>query len=158
MNPKLLTWDFDKEITMSITDALMSPKSFQILSGNTVATGTQKIYMRQDSVWIADPNDGTKMLDQGSLYPLIATAGGAITLAFTPNEAAANILVYDATDDGGTPLAAGTLAGKVLTNVAWANKTVVAYYTVNQTGVQTYLITASNFPGTYRIVGKGIAA
>ena len=158
MNPKLLVWDFDKEITMAISDALMSPKSFQILSGNVVTTGIQKIYIRQDNVWIADPNDATKMIDQGALFPLLATSGGAITLAFTPTEAAADILVYDAADDGGTPLAAGTLTGKVLTSLAWANKTLVAYYTVNQTGVQSYLITASNFPGTYRIVGKCIAA
>lgn len=155
-NPKLLVWDFDKEISMAISDALMSPKSFQILSGNAVTTGVQKIYMRQDSVWIADPNDGTKMIDQGALYPLTATAGGAITLGFTPTEAAANILVYEATDDGGTPLAAGALVGKVLTNVAWANKVLVAYYTVNQTGVQTYLVTASNFPSSYRIVGDTV--
>jgi hypothetical protein len=43
-----------------------------------------------------------------------------------------------------------------LTNVAWANKKVVAYYSVNQTGVQTYLVTASNFPSSYRIVGDTV--
>jgi len=155
-NPKLLVWDFDKEAKFNITDALMSPKSFQILSGNAVTTGVQKIYMRQDTVWIADPNDATKMIDQGALYPLTATAGGAITLGFTPNEAAADILVYEITDDGGSALAAGALVGKVLTNVAWANKKLVAYYSVNQTGVQTYLITASNFPSSYRIVGDTV--
>lgn len=152
-NPKLLIWDFDKEITMAVTDALMSPKSFQLLSGNAVTTGVQKIYMRQDTDWVADASDATKMVDKGALYPLTATTGGAITLGFTPNEAAADILVYEITDDGGTALAAGTLVGKVLTNVAWANKKVVAYYSVNQTGVQTYLITAGNFPSSYRIVG-----
>ena len=155
-NPKLLVWDFDKEAKFNISDALMSPKSFQLLSGNSVTTGTQKIYVRQDTEWVADTVDGTKMVDKGSLYPLTATAGGAITLAFTPNEAVSDILVYEASGDGGTALVAGTLVGKVLTNIAWANKKVVAYYSTNQTGVQTYLITASNFPGTYRIVGDTV--
>lgn len=156
-NPKLLVWDFDKEITMTISDALMSAKSFQMLSGNAVTTGVQKIYVRQDTVWVADPIDATKMIDQGANAPLLATGGGAITLAFTPTEAAANILVYDETDDGGTPLVAGTLTtGKVLTNIAWAGKNVVAYYSVNQTAVQTYLISSSNFPSSYRIVGDTV--
>lgn len=155
-NAKLLVWDFDKEINMNITDALMSPKSFQLLSGNAVTTGTQKIYMRQDTAWVVDGNDNTKMVDKGSLFPLTASAAGEIALAFTPNEIATNILVYDATDDGGTALASGTLSGKTLTNQAWANKKLVVYYSTNQTGVQTYLITASNFPGTYRIVGDTV--
>jgi hypothetical protein len=152
-NPKLLIWDFDKEISMAVTDALMSPKSFQLLSGNIVTTGTQKIYMRQDTDWMIDSSDVQKMIDKGALYPLTATGAGAITLAFTPNEVASDILVYEVTDDGGTPLVAGTLSGKILTNIAWASKKLVAYYSVSQTGVQTYLITSSNFPGSYRIVG-----
>jgi len=155
-NPKLLVWDFDKEISMSVQDALLSPKSFQLLSGNAVTVGTQKIYIRQDTVWATDSEDETIMVDKGALYPLTASAGGAITLAFTPNEAASDILVYEATDDGGTVLAAGTLSGKVLTNVAWANKKVIAYYSVNQTSVQTYLITSSNFPSSYRLVGDTV--
>lgn len=155
-NPKLLIWDFDKEISMAISDALMSPKSFQLLSGNAVTTGVQKIYMRQDTEWVADTVDIQLMNDKGSLYPLTATSGGAITLAFTPNEVVADIIVYDAADDGGTPLVAGTLVSKVLTNVAWASKKLVVYYSVNQTGVQTYLITASNFPSSYMIVGDTV--
>ena len=31
-NPKLLIWDYDRESAMTISDALLSPKSFEILS------------------------------------------------------------------------------------------------------------------------------
>jgi len=156
-NPKLLIWDYDRESAMTISDALLSPKSFEILSGNATVTGAATIYMRQSTVWIADPDDNTKMINQGSLYPLTATAGGAITLAYTPLEAAADILVYELSDDGGTALAAGALVGKVLTNVAWANKKLVAYFSYNSgVNATTYSITSSAFPSTYRIVGDTV--
>lgn len=153
-NPKLLTWDFNREATMTCQDALLSPKSFELLSGNAVATGAVPIFMRQSTVW--EDVSGT-MTDKGNLYPLKATADGAITLAFTPLEVASSILVYDANDDGGTPLTAGTLSGTTLTNVSWANKTVVAYYTYNSTATaQSYTITSDKFPSTYRIVGDTV--
>lgn len=37
-NPKLITWDYGKEITVNITDALFSPKSMAIMFGNGIAT------------------------------------------------------------------------------------------------------------------------
>ena len=44
-NPKLITWDYGKEISVTIEDALFSPKSMAILFGNgkagTPATATQ---------------------------------------------------------------------------------------------------------------------
>ncbi len=153
-NPKILTWDFNREANMTLQDALLSPKSFSLLSGNTVTTDKANIYMRQSTVW---EDVGGVMTNKGSLYPLTATAGGAITLAFTPIEVAADILVYDASDDGGTALTAGTLSGTTLTQVAWSNKKVVAYYTYESSATaQTYLITSDKFPSTYKIVGDTV--
>jgi hypothetical protein len=153
-NSKILTWDFNRTATMALQDALLSPRSFSMLSGNAVTTGVATIHMRQSTVWAEV--DGV-MTNKGSLFPLTATSGGAITLAFTPKETAANILVYDADDDGGTPLAAGTLSGTTLTNAAWANKKVVAYYTYDsENTAETYLITSDKFSGTYKIVGDTV--
>ncbi|MCE5220073.1 MAG: hypothetical protein LLF98_02095 [Clostridium sp.] len=153
-NPKLLTWDFNRTSSMKVQDALMSPKSFSMLSGNAVTVGAATIHMRQSTVW---ETVDSVMTNKGVNYPLTATSGGAITLAFTPNEAAADILVYEASDDGGTPLAAGTLSGTTLTNVAWANKEVVAYYTYESgTSAETYIITSDKFPSTYKIVGDTV--
>jgi len=150
-NSKLLTWDFDRTADMKISDALLSPKSFAILSGNAVVVGITTIRMRQSTDWALD---NTVMTNKGALYPLTATSGGAVTLAFLPKEAAANILVYDALDDGGAPLVAGTLTSLTLTNVAWANKKVVVYYTYDSSATaEVYSITADKFPGTYIIVG-----
>lgn len=153
-NAKLIVWDFNRTAEMSIENALLSPKSFELLSGNAVKVGKATIYMRQSTVW--ESVDGT-MTDKGDLFPLVASGAGAITLAFTPKEAAADILVYEATDDGGTPLAAGTLSGTTLTNAAWANKQLVAYYTYEtDANAETYVITADKFPGTYMLIGDTV--
>lgn len=153
-NPDLLTWNFNRSATMKIQDALLSPKSFQMLSGNSVSKGVTTVYMRQETDYAII--DG-KMQSKGDLFPLTASGAGSITLAFTPKETASNVLVYDITDDGGTPLAAGTLSGLVLTNAAWANKKVVAYYTYDtDSSAETYLITSDKFPSTFRIVGDTV--
>ena len=48
-NPKLITWDYGKEITVNIEDALFSPKSMAIMLGNgKVNQGSQ--YIRKTAV------------------------------------------------------------------------------------------------------------
>lgn len=152
-NAKIITWDGSREGKLTLQDALLSNKGLELMTGNAILSGAQKVYMRQNTVW---ETDGLLMRDKGSLYPLTATSGGAITLAFTPNETASNILVYDADDDCGTPLASGTLSGKTLTNVAWANKKVVVYYSYNAPNTQVYTITSDSFAGTYLIIGDTV--
>jgi len=152
-NAKIITWDIDREASLTLQDALVSTRGMELLTGNTVTIGTAKIYMRQDTIW--ELTDGA-IADKGANFPLIASGAGAVTLAFTPNEVAGSILVYDAEDDGGVALVAGTLSAKVLTNVAWAGKSLIVYYTYNVTSAETYLITADKFAGTYRIVGDTV--
>jgi hypothetical protein len=152
-NAKIITWDIDREASLTLQDALVSTRGMELLTGNKVTIGSAKIYMRQYTQWeLAD----TIMTDKGSNFPLIASGAGAVTLAFTPNEVAGSILVYDAQDDGGTPLAVGTLSAKILTNIAWAGKSLIVYYTYNVSQAETYLITSDKFAGTYRIVGDTV--
>lgn len=152
-NAKIITWDIDREASLTLQDALVSTRGMELLTGNKVTIGTAKIYMRQDTMWELD---GSVMTDKGSNFPLVASGAGAVTLGFTPNEVVASILVYDAEDDGGVPLAVGTLSAKVLTNVAWAGKSLIIYYTYNVTQAETYLISSDKFAGTYRIVGDTV--
>lgn len=152
-NAKLISWDFGRTATLNITDALLTTKSFELLSGNSATTGSATIYMRQDTVW---DTSGATPVDKGDLFPLTASGAGAIELAYTPLETASDILVYDADDDCGTPLAAGTLSSKTLTNVAWANKKLVVYYTFTAANATTFLISADKFPSTYKLVGNTV--
>jgi hypothetical protein len=152
-NAKLISWDFGRTATLQMTDALLTTKSFELLTGNAATTGNATVYMRQDTVW---DTSGATPVDKGDLFPLTASGAGAITLAYTPLEAAGDILVYDVDDDCGTPLAAGTLSGTTLTNAAWANKKVVAYYTFTATDATTFLVSSDKFPGTYILVGTTV--
>lgn len=155
-NAKLLTWEINKNAVLRITDALLSPKSIELVSGMATQVGVQTISMRQKTVW---ENVGGVMTDKGDLYPLTANSSGAITLAFTPKEAAANILVYEADDDCGTPLsmASATLVGTTLTVPDAANKKVIVYYTYDSdASAETYVITSDKFAGSYKLVGQTV--
>lgn len=154
-NSKLITWEVNKEAKLTIEDALLSPKSMELVSGLATAVGTKKIYMRQKTEWdvTGDP------FDKGGLFPLTANASGVINLAFAPKEAAANILVYTANDDCGTPLtmASATLVGKVLTVAAAANKKVIVYYTYDSAATaESFTIDSAHFSGTYKLVGDTV--
>ena len=151
-NNKLITWDLNKEATLTIEDALISPKSLELVTGMATQVGAQKITMRQDTVYEGG-------VDKGDLYPLTASSTGAITLAFTPNEEAANILVYEVEDDCGTPIdmAGATLSGTTLTVAAAKNKKVVVYYTYQSSAeTETYTVAADKFSGTYKLVGDTV--
>lgn len=155
-NPKLLTFEINKEATMTFEDALLSPKSMELISGIATKVGKQTVYMRQKTEWDIS---GAAPVDKGSMYPLIADSDGVVNLAFPPKETAANILVYDASDDCGTPLdmTSATLIDNELTVDSAANKKVIVYYTYETTdNTETFVIDSEHMAGTYRLVGDTV--
>ncbi|PWJ51106.1 hypothetical protein [Faecalicatena contorta] len=155
-NSKLITWELNKEGKLTIEDALLSPKSLELISGVATVTGAQTVYMRQTTEY---DTTGEKPVDKGEMYPLTASASGVIELAYAPKENAASILVYEADDDCGTPLSmtSATLSGKTLTIDDAANKKVIVYYTfASGSTTETYVIDASHFSGTYKLVGNTV--
>ncbi|QNM06076.1 hypothetical protein [Qiania dongpingensis] len=160
-NSKLLTWEVNKEATMKIEDALLSPKSLELVSGLARKTGTKSIQMCQKTEW--DVVDGIAK-DKGGSHLLTCSSDGAINLAFKPNEEVANILVYLADDDCGTPvdMTGATLSEKVLTLgsggiAAAGGKRVIVYYSyMSSDTAETYVIDSENFSGTYKLVGDTV--
>ena len=151
-NNKLITWEINKEATLTIEDALISPKSLELVTGMATKVGAQTITMRQDTVYESG-------VDKGDLFPLTASSNGEIELAFAPKEAAASILVYEADDDCGTPIAmsGATLTDKTLKVAAAADKKVVVYYTYTSSAdTETYTVDATKFSGTYKLVGDTV--
>lgn len=154
-NPKLITWEINKEATLTIEDALISPKSMELISGIARKIGVQTIRMRQVTEY--DENG----VNKGKLYPLKADGGGKINLAFAPTTAAAKILVYkydeDCEDAGKIDMTAATLEGKVLTVADAANERVVVYYDYESAETaETYIIDAEHFSGTYKLIGDTV--
>ena len=155
-NAQLITWEINKEGKLTIEDALLSPKSLELISGVATTTGKQTVYMRQATEY--DVSSGTPK-DKGELFPLTATSAGVINLAHTPKEGATAILVYDSEDDCGTPIdmASAQLTGKTLTVPAAANKKVIVYYTFESAdSTETYVVDATHFSGTYKLVGNTV--
>lgn len=152
-NAEILVFDFGKESTLRLQDALLSTRSFELLSGQAVQSGSATVHMRQDTEWAEVSG---VMTNKGEYYPLTASGAGAITLAFTPLETAANILVYELEDDCGTPLQPGTLSGTTLTNENWAGKKLVVYYTHTVANAQIYTLSADKFPSIYKLVGDTV--
>ena len=155
-NAKLITWEINKEGKLTIEDALLSPKSLELISGVATVKGKQTVYMRQATEY--DNSTGIPV-DKGELFPLTASSAGAINLAYSPKEGATSILVYSADDDCGTPIdmANAQLSGKTLTVPGAANKKVVVYYTFESAdATETYTIDATHFSGTYKLVGNTV--
>lgn len=155
-NAKLITWELNKEGKLTIEDALLSPKSLELISGVATTTGKQTVYMRQATEYDVT---GATPTDKGELFPLTANGSGVINLAYTPKEGATSILVYEADDDCGTAIdmASAQLTGKTLTVQAAANKKVIVYYTFDSADTtETYVIDASHFSGTYKLVGNTV--
>ena len=124
-NPKLITWEINKEATLTIEDALISPKSMELVSGIARKIGVQTIRMRQTTEYENGEN-------KGRLYPLKADADGKITLAFKPNTTADKIIVYpydsDCDETALIAMDGATLAENVLTVAGAADQRVVVYY------------------------------
>lgn len=155
-NAKLITWELNKEGKLTIEDALLSPKSLELISGVATSTGKQTVYMRQATQY---DTTGDKPVDKGELFPLTANGSGVIELAYKPKESATKILVYEADDDCGAPIAMAnaSLADKTLTVSAAANKKVVVYYTFESADTtETYIIDSTHFSGTYKLVGNTV--
>lgn len=161
-NPKLITWEINKEATMNISDALLSPKSLELVSGWATTTGSQTVSFRQKNEY--DLTDAANPVDKGDLYPLTCSSGGVITLAYTPTDAVSNIFVYLAEDDCGArvDMTGATLSTNVLTlgtagTTVAGGKRVIVYYNYASPATSTsWTITADKFAGAYRMVGTTV--
>ena len=150
-NAKQISWEYEREATLNIEDSLLSPKSFEVLTGMAAKTSGNVVKFRQSTVW---EEIGGKMTDKGGFFPLTASATGEISLAFTPSTTAANIFVYDADEDYETGKhRTGTLSGKTLTVPALANKKVVVYYDYVAANSEMYTISSDKFASTYELIG-----
>lgn len=160
-NPKIITWEINKEATLTIEDALVSPKSMELISGMATKIGARTVYVRQDTEW---DTSGAKPVDKGDIYPLTCSSEGVINLAFTPKETAENIKIYLRDDDCGTPISmtGATLKDKELTlgtasiEKAKGQKVIVYYTRETSENAQTYVITSDKFSGTYKLVGDTV--
>lgn len=163
-NPKLVTWDYGKEINVTIEDALFSSKSMAIMFGNgsvinkAADTITKTAVVRIDeagklaNVFVADVYDAVagskrvkvRMDDVAPAGDEIAFANSGITLV--------SLTAED-----------GTVIDETLTSQEWSaertnykGQKAFVTYTVKAT-TKTITISGDSFPGTYYVVGDTYA-
>lgn len=171
-NPKLVTWDYGKEITVTIEDALFSAKSMAIMFGNGTVTQSDASgvtisraamvratttslpdYLIAD---IYDVNEGSKRV---KLYMGTETNAPAGSEKFTNQ-----VTLVGVFNEDGTELKSGESqsAASITTAALWQGATAVAgnKYIVKYTikGVtKTISVGADTFPGTYYVQGDTYA-
>jgi len=168
-NPKLITWDYGKEITVNIEDALFSPKSMAIMLGNGVATPktagtvTRTVTGRvNDSgnidYLVADVYDSNErgavrkkidMLNDTARSGMINFSAAGITITKITTEAGADLV--DSTSGGGwdrtdVQAAVASLSGQK----------VFITYTQNVSKSEI-VVSGDTFPGTYYVTGDTYA-
>ena len=146
-NPKLVSWDFGKEINVTLTDALFSPASMAIMFGDKdgvgISTGKTdekitKVAMARIS---ATPADTTVEIDskEGRKTVKVLADGGA-----TYNTTAGIVSVTDANRES---IPAENFATQT------AGDKVFVHYEVTLQSKKVIDINADTFPGTYYITG-----
>ena len=166
-NPKLITWDYGKEITVNIEDALFSPKSMAIMLGDgTVTKATEQnisrvAVIRLDAegkvpeyftadVYDSDVGSARKKIYIGSSTTptgMVAFASSGITLGHSVSETGA---VLDSTLTIEELQAAH--ASAVTPYASHAGEKIFITYTVKAT-TKTIVISGDSFPGTYYVTG-----
>lgn len=141
-NPKLVSWDFGKEINVNLTDALFSPASMAIMFGGKDGVGTEdsteitKVAMTRI---LSTAADSTVEMD---------TAEGRKTVKVLANGGSAyNTGITKVTDADGVDVPASEFGSKT------AGDKFFVHYKVTPTSKKVININADTFPGTYYITG-----
>lgn len=168
-NPKLITWDYGKEITVNIEDALFSPKSMAIMLGDGVVTKATSDNVTRNNVvratastlpsyFTADVYDSTVggavrkkvfMFAGDTPAGMIAYSSAGINLTHVYNEDGAEV------KDNTNAAITTTTAWRNATNVTPGNKYFVQYTAPATT--KTITISGDSFPGTYYVQGDTYA-
>lgn len=143
-NAKLISWDFGKEITVTLEDALFSAKSMAIMFGNgsvtTLANATdtdvtgKKLIMKTLRVTDADFGSKDYEAPNGKKYKKL------------------NIKYFNGAT--GAPIAAKDLANALAPS---ATDGVFATFDIEATTATVIEISANSFPGTYYVTGDTFA-
>ena len=166
-NPKLITWDYGKEISVNITDALFSPKSMSIMLGDGSVTKASAQDINRTAVIRIDDTGKLPEYFVADIYD--ANLGSARKKIYIGSSTTPTGMVAFA--DAGITLAAsvaedGTMLDSSLTisELQAANASAVAPYATHsgekifitysvKATTKTITISGDSFPGTYYVTG-----
>ena len=132
-NPELIMWDYGKEITVTLEDALFSAKSMALMYGVDPAEDTanfRDLENLKKTVLLAQIKDGK-----------VATQAGEITV---PSDA-----VYY--NDMGAAVEADSVEAAIAANAVYCT------FNLPVTAAKEIVISSDKFPGTYYVTGDTYA-
>ena len=141
-NPKLVSWDFGKEINVTLTDALFSPASMALMYGDKDGVdtkSTEKITKVAMTRILKTAADSTVEMDtaEGRKTVKVLAEGGSTY----------NTGITKVTDADGAEISASDFGSKT------AGDKFFVHYEVTPTSKKVININADTFPGTYYITG-----
>jgi hypothetical protein len=136
-NPKILTWDFNREAKVTMQDALMSTKSIALMTGQDVVTGAQNAHLRE------------------RVQAIVSTTAGQTKVTLSKPFNANTVYVFKG--DEATELVPVTKTGSVIeftnTDVAVGDYVIVYYQFTTEATAQKITISADKFPSYIKVVG-----
>ena len=164
-NPKLVTWDYGKEINVTIEDALFSSKSMAIMFGNGTVANKAGDIVTKTAVVNIDSNGKLPGYLVADVYDAVSGAKRVKVRmdATTPSSdeiayANAGITLVSLVSENGVAIDPTFTKEEWLTINLEAYKSQKAFvtYTVKAT-TKTITISGDSFPGTYYVVGDTYA-
>lgn len=167
-NPKLITWDYGKEINVSIEDALFSPKSMSIMLGDGTVSKASSQDISRVAVVRLDKDGKLPEYFTADIYD--ATTGGAVRKkiyiggSVTPNDmvafASSGITLKHSVAETGAALDStltieelqAANASAVAPYATHAGEKIFITYSVKAT-TKKIIVSGDTFPGTYYVTG-----
>lgn len=164
-NPKLITWDYGKEINVTIEDALFSSKSMAIMFGNgAVAQNSNDKIRRTVMVRIVGDAEGNVTTEY--FVADVPTANGSerkrvymkSSYAGTDGVALANsgLAIVQATTEDGKNITVPTVNDWNTVMKPYVGQKVFITYQASAI-TKTITVSGDTFPGTYYVVGDTYA-
>ena len=163
-NAPLITWDYGKEINVTLEDALFSAKSMAIMFGNGKVKGVKKTGTNDTAAYIMRTEIFTPTQAVTGIY---TTAAGSTTTLNTAGLTAAGWNKYAEGTNGKNYLKQNpkfyTDGGTAVTDNLTQGATYFCTYdliikgTENTYDAQVIEISANSFPGTYYVIGETYA-
>ena len=141
-NPKLVSWDFGKDINVTLTDALFSPASMALMYGDKDGVDTKstekitKVAMTRILKTAADSTVEMDTAEGRKTVKVLAEGGSTYSTGITK-----------VTDADGAEVSASDFGSKT------AGDKFFVHYEVTPTSKKVININADTFPGTYYITG-----
>ena len=166
-NPKLITWDYGKEITVNIEDALFSPKSMAIMLGDGNASAKNSSTITRTVAARVKADGGLDYItvdvydaEKGAIREKVDMTGdtpGAGYIGFT----SAKISVKQITDEKGNSISSddsGMTRAQINTACTSSYAGQKVFLTYEQNVLKSEIVVSGDtFPGTYYVTGDTYA-